>query len=624
MTIRSDLLQALNSVSPLHGQFARFMERLAGAEGDELALAAMLVSFRTAAGDVCLELDSVAGRTLGEVLSGFDLDTEGLAHAGERLPKAERWIASLNKHEVVGSPGEFRPMILDEAGRLYLHRYREYEERIARETTARMNSEFEIADEALLGEGLERLFPRGAGPDTDWQRVAACAAVLRRFTIITGGPGTGKTSTVVKLLALLVEQGLARGPVPSIALAAPTGKAAVRLKNAIIDALRTLPVPDEARTAIPVETFTLHRLLGTIPGSPDFRHNAENPLAHDVVVIDESSMIDIALMARLLDAVRSDARLIIIGDRDQLASVEAGAVLGDLCDTGETHRYSASFAARIGALSGETIEGPYSPDTGPADAILRLEKNFRFGGGSGIGALGEAIRRGDARRAVEILAGGKYDDLVLYEPAGPVSFEELIEERALSRFGPVFSAASPAEAYEWYSRFCVLSALRKGPRGVEAINERIAGVLERNGMVPRGHAWYAGQPVMIGENNYPLGLFNGDLGVIRSSGATPMALRAYFPDYAGGMRDFVPSRLPSHETAYAITVHKSQGSEFESVLLVLPDTPSRVLSRELLYTAITRARKKVEIWGSRDMIASMIEEPTRRKSGLRDALWGRK
>ena len=302
--------------------FARFMERLSGAPNLEVALAAALVSRSQGQGSICLNLRSVAGTT-------FPNDSaDGVRF---QLPALEEWIAALWKSPAVGKPAEFKPLVLDERGRLYLHRYWEYESDLAKAILLRAEQEAEDINEPLLREGLERLFPPIHEPrETDWQRVAASTAVQKQFCVISGGPGTGKTRTVIALLALLLEQ--ADGKPLRIALAAPTGKAAARLQESLKKWKTTLPCDEAIKARLPEESFTLHRLLGSFPDSARFKHNAENPLPFDVVVVDEASMVDLALMAKLFAATPPSARLILLGDKDQLASVEAGAVLGDICN----------------------------------------------------------------------------------------------------------------------------------------------------------------------------------------------------------------------------------------------------------------------------------------------------
>ena len=338
--------------SDLDRHFAGFITRLSGIDSEEIMLAAQLVSSRTARGDICVNIPEIAGKRFADVF--------GDGGQSLRFPEYKTWLSILRESPVVGYPGDYRPLVLDDSGRLYLYRYWEYEQLLAQSITARITGPPFAVDLNLLRDGLERLFTKDDNLQTDWQRVAACAAAVRRFLVISGGPGTGKTSTVIKILALLLEQALAKGQGHSIALAAPTGKAAARLKESIALSLQSLNCSDEIKALIPTETFTIHRLLGTRVGSPYFRFNADNQLTHDIVVVDESSMADLPLMSKLFQAVPLSSQIILLGDRDQLASVESGAVLGDICDTGNKHVHSESFAAIVKSSADEQIESSHA------------------------------------------------------------------------------------------------------------------------------------------------------------------------------------------------------------------------------------------------------------------------
>ena len=585
--------------------FAGLLCRLAGEESRELSLAACLASRRTAAGDVCLDIVAAAEGALSEYPPGFLPDDAG------------RWIEALVKSPVVGAPGDYRPLILDEKGRLYLYRYWKYEHSLAG-AIARMSSRARADyDAALLGEGLERMFGRPSG-GPDLQRLAAAVAVMKSFTVVSGGPGTGKTSTVVRILALLAEQALSSGRHMRAALAAPTGKAAVRLQEAVRGALDTLPCDPRVRRCLPAEALTLHRLLESLPGSPYFRHNAGNPLPYDVVVVDESSMADLPLMAKLADALLPDARLILLGDRDQLSSVEAGAVLGDICNTGAEHHYSKHFAAEVARLTGC---GPPASRAGVppiSDSIVMLKKSYRFDETGGIGALARAVREGNADEAVRILRSGT-DGVILREDVDAGTLASAIRVNAIEGLKAVASGREPRESFARMSEQALLCALRRGALGVTGLNESVERILSEEGLVNPRERWYAGRPVMVTRNDYSLGLYNGDMGVILDGAE---GLRACFPSGDGGARSLMPRLLPEHETVYAMTVHKSQGSEFDRVIMVMPEKISPVLTRELVYTGVTRARRSVEIWSPAEVLASAVETPVRRASGLRDALWG--
>ena len=581
-------------------QFASFICRQAGSDDPHLKAAASLLSRGVIAGDVCLDLACALQ------------DGDAFGYGIESL---EAWVERLRDFAVVGAPGDFRPLILDDSNRLYLHRYWRYQEELAaailkRGATTAFNRE-------LLREGLGRLFPKGGDAETDWQRVAALAAVSRRFCVISGGPGTGKTSTVVKVLALLLEQ--QGGESCRIALAAPTGKAAARLKESILGGVECA---EEVRALIPEDVSTIHRLLGYLKGSCSFRHNRDNPLPYDLVIVDEASMVSLPLMAKLVDALRHDTRLILLGDRDQLASVEAGAVLGDICDTGGIHGFSAPFAQLTFELTGDRLSEQGA--TGVlGDAVVLLRKSYRFSSESGIGRVGALVNAGDGPEALAVFKDPAFPDITLTDAPQAAELGEALAERILAGYGAYLRESSPEAAFARFGQFRMLCAMRSGPYGVEAVNRLVEERLAKAGLIKPEGRWYSGEPVMITRNDYNLGLFNGDIGLILPDPESGSELRAFFPSGTAGMRKVLPLRLPEHESAFAMTVHKSQGSEFDRVLLILPDRDAPLMTRELLYTAITRAKKSVELLGSEGLFVTAVQRRIVRKSGLRERLWKR-
>jgi exodeoxyribonuclease V alpha subunit len=613
--MRSDLLATLaasGNFSPLNLQAARFLAELDGAAPLELVLAAALVSRQVEEGHVCLDLAEIAARPL-----------PGLAGPALVSPELGAWVRALRASPVVGAPGEFKPLVLDGSGRLYLYRYWAYEQALSSYLLERAREPLAPLEGERLREGLASLFP---APPTDWQRVAALLALLRPLTVISGGPGTGKTSTVVKILALLSEQ--SRGGKPRIALGAPTGKAAARLKDSVRTAKSALASSPERLEAIPEDVSTLHRLLGARPGSSRFRHDAGNPLPLDVLVVDEASMVDLPLMAKLVTALPRRARLILLGDRDQLASVEAGAVLGDLCGSSRAEPFSPSLAAAVGSLAGDRL--PVDPEAQPgslSDSVVLLQRNYRFGEQSPIGKLSRAIYRGESDAALDGLRSGEGG--LAWVPLGERggTLRELAK-RVVRGCELLVRAERPDQALEALGRFQVLCALRRGKWGAEEVNAFAERELASAGLlraVPRRageERWYPGRPVMVTANDYVLRLFNGDVGVALPDPGAGGDLRVFFPAPEGGLRSLPPARLPAHETAYALTVHKSQGSEFDEVLLLLGDRPAPVLTRELLYTGVTRARRRVEVWGTDGVFREAVARRVKRSSGLRDALWG--
>jgi exodeoxyribonuclease V alpha subunit len=598
--------------SSLDIHFASFIERLAGGNLPELFLAASLASKHTRDGHICLELSSVAGKRFPQ-----NEDAENTI----RCPELADWNEKLISSRVVGKPGEFKPLILDDKSRLYLYRYRDYQDKLARLIQQRINEDEQNVDMESINNHLETLFPTNQEDEIDWQKVAAFCALNKKFCVISGGPGTGKTTTVAKILALLIE--LAEPGSIRIALAAPTGKAAARMQEAINQAKASLNCSDEIKNAIPDDASTIHRLLGTIPHSPYFRHNADHPLPVDCVVVDEASMVDLALMSKLVQALPSQARLILLGDKDQLASVEAGAVFGDICDRGNIHGFSESMSAQLEKIIGSGLDS-YTNQTeqpGIQDCIVQLQKNYRFGLESGIGIVSRMVNTEDGEKAIQLMKDSSYKDIQWHDLPDANALGRDIKNTILQGYSAYLTAENPSETFKLFDRFRILCALREGPYGAVAINRLVEQILRRENLVNPDKQWYHGRPVMITSNDYNLRLFNGDVGIVLRDSDADNELRVFFPDVDGTMRKFHPFRLSEHETVFAMTVHKSQGSEFDDVILLLPDRDSPVLTRELIYTAITRAKNGVVIWGSEQVFCTAVSRQIERTSGLRDALW---
>lgn len=589
------LTEPITDLADIDRHFADFVCRLGGSGDPVLWRAAALASNATGRGNICLDLSLLGA-------------------------EAEDWAERLHAFPVVGRPGEVAPLVLDQSGRLYLHRYWEYESRLA-ENILSLAAAGTGIDVELLQDGLRRLFPQAAEREPDWQRIAALTAVCRKFAVISGGPGTGKTSTVVKILVLLLEQ--AKGEKCRILLAAPTGKAAARLAESIRAAKGRLDSPPEVLLRIPEEVSTIHRLLGYNPRTATFRHNRGNPLPCRVIVVDEASMVDLPLMAKLVDAMPTDARLLLLGDKDQLASVEAGAVLGDICDTGHVHSFSVPFRDFVERTGGEALPpGREGEAASLCDSVVVLTRSYRFDGDSGIGELSRLINEGRGKEALALLKGGMHAELGWRDLPPPAEMESQLRARVVAGYGTYLAAKEPAQVLDAFNSFRILCALRKGPYGMEGLNAQAEKALCLRGRDVE--LWYAGRPVMVTGNDYALRLFNGDTGVVLSDPTGGERLHAYFPDPSGGVRKLHPLRLPGHETVFAMTVHKSQGSEFDRLLLILPDRPLEVVTRELIYTAITRARKGVEIWGRDEAFLDAVARRVQRRSGLRDILWGGK
>ncbi|MEO8602296.1 MAG: exodeoxyribonuclease V subunit alpha, partial [bacterium] len=574
-------LQARGVLSDLDVHLARTLVRLAGERSEAVLLAAALASRAVGQGHVCLDLPRLTA-------SGALVDDAGLAVDTAAWPASREWVAELRSSPLVGDADAVTPLVLDAAaGRLYLRRYWRYEADLAAAIADRAAAADPAIDLAVLHAGLARLFP--AAPTTpDWQRVAAFAAVRRRFCVISGGPGTGKTYTVVRILALLAEQALARGAaLPRVALLAPTGKAAARLTEAIRDGKAALACDDVVRAAIPDQAQTLHRALGAVPGrSVVFRRHRGQPLQADVALVDEASMVDLSLMAHLVDALPAEARLILLGDQDQLASVEAGAVLGDICNSGAPRALSRAFVDAATAASGDTTRGAAAASAGGlGEAIVVLTHSHRYDAAGGIGRLARAVNGGDLAAVEAALDGdaavGRLD------PSPDGELDGALADAIVAGFAPYCAAPTPFARLQALALFRVLCAHRRGPFGVATVNAQIEQLLaERTDFRPEGED-YAGRPILVTRNDYALKLFNGDVGVIAAHPEDAARRVAHFLDDSGGTRRVAVARLPQHETVFAMSVHKSQGSEFDAVAVLLPREPSPVVSRELLYTALT-------------------------------------
>ena len=599
-------LMETGRLSPLAYYFAHFITQESGQEDLDslLAHSAALVSMRNLQGDVCVDLAHYTGRPLFEETGDVPVT---IPHG----PPLDDWLEVLNDTKWVGDPNKQAPLVL-EGTRLYLGKYWRFEHQIAKTLLKRMEPVRSL-DLPRLAAGLTRLFPH-SDPDTlDWQKIAAAIAVSRRFAVISGGPGTGKTTTVVKVLTLLLEQ----DPKQSIALAAPTGKAAARLSEAVRQGKINVTATREVVARIPEEASTIHRLLGVgLDGC--FLHNRENPLFVDCLVVDEASMIDMALMARLLEALPDRARIILLGDRDQLASVEAGNVLGDITGHGQAIHYSPEqvrFLEQVeAAVPGRLPCSEQSQCS--ADSVGLLRVSYRFPEDSGIGKLSQLVNGGQGEAAKQLLEVGRFGDIEWIEAKGDELHPACIDW-AVERYSHYLQQVDVAAALGAFEKIRVLAALRRGPFGVEEINRQIAARLQSCDLIQGGEE-YHGKPVMVTINDYEVGLFNGDIGLLWRDENN--ALRVYFLLDEHRVRSVSVRQLPAHECAYALTVHKSQGSEFDEVLLVLPFDKNPVLTRELIYTGITRAKKKVTIQGNRAAFLEGCRSRVQRSSALAEKL----
>lgn len=528
---------------------AQRLSAMASETNDAVALAVALVVRALRNGSVCLDVRSVEEQ----------VGVEGLP-----WPAVDAWLAAIRESPLSGQP----PVLRVEGDLLYLDRYWLEEQQVCDDILTLIATKPTKATT-----DIDRLFPSGF----EEQRAAAEVALAQGLTVLTGGPGTGKTTTVARLLALL-----ASGTQLRIALAAPTGKAAARLQEAVQLQVDKLDAADrEALSGL--HSTTLHRLLGSKPDtSARFRHNRANRLPHDVIVVDETSMVSMTMMARLLEAVRPDARLILVGDPDQLASVEAGAVLADLVD----------------GLGGARI--------------AELTTSHRFG--ESIGKLASAIRTGDADQVIEVLrAGGKHIEWFdTEEPAEHLRRVVLPQANALRQAAVLDNRKAALASLDEHRLLC---AHRRGPFGVRYWNHQIERWLAEITGDPIWSEWYPGRPVLVTANDYGLGLYNGDAGVtLLRDGAMRVAI-------AGSEEvEFATSRLSDVETMHAMTIHKSQGSQADEVTVLMPPEDSRLLTRELFYTAVTRAKEKIRVIGSEDSVRAAVQRRAVRASGLAQRL----
>lgn len=608
------LLDALHKgghLRTLDHALAQSLRRLDRDTPDAVLAAAALASLAVAKGHAGLRLGAADALVEAEIAWPD-------AAAWTRQLAASRWVDTPDDATAVADP--HAPLVL-EGGLLYLRRYREYERALALGLQRIATQPVPEAGIEPLAPLFARLFPQATHDDR--QARAAALAVRHALLLVTGGPGTGKTTTTARLLVLLVAQALHAGRAsPRIALAAPTGRAAERMAESVrqaVQALAAMGVDADLLAALPTSGTTLHRLLGTIPDSPRFRHDGDTPLPFDVVVVDEASMIDLPLMAKLVDAVASGTRLVLLGDPDQLPSVEAGDVLAAILGAaGEGDAMGRGDADVLRPLLGDAGNTSVLAQEGGEARFpgirVHLQRGWRQSEALDLAPLAAAVREGDADAALAQLRAGTLSNVHFHEGlADPL---EPQRDALLAHFRALGHAATPADALAQSTRLRLLTAVREGPQGARTLNARIERLLAEgggSGRAPHGH--FQGQLLIVTENSYRHRLFNGDIGVcLRDAAGT---LVAWFPgDDAGHPRAFHPAALPAHESAFAMTVHKAQGSEFDTVWLLLPARGNRVLSRELVYTGITRARRALHVAGSEAVIREALVRHAGRWSGL--------
>lgn len=687
------------SIRQLDYQFARFIAQQATSHPQEIGFLAGVVSHELGKGHICTQLIQAQTADLAQLLGlygetalqlnqkllGIDWATvlqssnlvgttndcvKPLMFDGQRVYLQRYWnyeVVLADTLNRLSKPVEFnieqKKALTETLNQLFARSYHFLFNALAKAETNQQTSQvlrqqlvcdhLDIVDEQSLNWGaidqaivqakqvtdldvLDSLVPLSAC--LNWQKVAAAVALSRRFAVISGGPGTGKTTTVTKLLSAMVEQSLSQGKTPTIKLVAPTGKAAARLTESIGKAIEQLPLAPEVKANIPTESSTLHRLLGAIPNRAEFRHNRRNPLHLDILVVDEASMVDLSMMYKLVDALPEHARLILLGDKDQLASVEAGAVLGDICSFNSTG-YSTAQGNLIAEMTGfDAIANTQQAKAGAvnppaiADSLCMLQKSYRFDARSGIGQLAKAINNGSANQVDQVFAKGFGDieNHPLSSDSYNLMLRTLVNEYGayLNRMNVPLEELETQEAraksvLDLFSQCRLLCSIREGDFGVNGLNHRIERALAARRLVNphNDELWYHGRPVMVTRNDHGLGLYNGDIGICmleadsNQSDSTPR-LKVYFELPDGSVKAVLPSRVPDHETAYAMTIHKSQGSEFDLTLMILPPDFSPILTRELIYTGITRAKKRLMMFSDTNVLKRGIKVKTERVSGL--------
>jgi exodeoxyribonuclease V alpha subunit len=586
----------MQTFSDVHRQFAALFD------SPNLKPYAYLVSKKLSEGHICLPLDELAIEDLPEIWKKSIPDPRGL--------QDEKLVATASGRQ---------PFILHNK-RLYLHRYFNYETILLNRIKTFAASDLAQREERIQllnkhQKDIESIFPINGQQITDWQAVAGIMAALNDFTIITGGPGTGKTTTVARILALLhlLQPGL------KVALAAPTGKAATRMAESLKNAGTSA---DNAQSAwfASLEPSTIQRLLGYIPGSPYFRHDNKNPLPVDVIIVDECSMLDAALFAKLLDATAEGTRLILLGDKDQLASVEAGSLFGDLCNAiAPLNNFSSQTAGFINNFIQNhsrkiPAENILKNSNHPLfEHIIALQHSHRYNAEKGIGKFSKAVIKYDHEGINTFLKNG--DEQVCID----VNYSDAFFNRFIQGYESYIGEADIRIALQKLGSLRVLCAVREGPHGLYSTNQKIENYLVKKGLLKTNTLFYENRPVIITKNYYDLGLFNGDIGIIRPDIKDPNIMRAWFVNGEGALKWYPCSYLDHSETVFAMTIHKSQGSEFDQVMIVLPSaTGTQLLTRELLYTAVTRAKSKVYIQATNEVIFQSAEAFVKRSSGITD------
>ncbi len=606
--ITAKRLYELEYLDSMDYYFGNYLTQNSTNKDDLVELALALTHRATMKGHVCLSLNSLETLDIEENNQSLQIE----------FPQLETWVSHLKDSDLVGTELDSmsHPLILDGKNRLFLARYYDYQQRLVAEIKARKG--LEVIDASWVKAQVALYFEDST--EVDEQKLAAINGLFHRVSLIAGGPGTGKTTTVAKVLALAYAWALAQGKAkPRFLLLAPTGKAASRLMDAIQEKLGELPLSPELQPLKEVETSTIHRALKFNPKEPtEFHHSKSNPLTADLVLVDEASMIDLPLLTKLIEAVPQDSKILLLGDPNQLASVEAGAVFGDLINQETPSGYSLEQSTKYQDFA--SLPEPKSGAlVGFNDQITTLTKSFRFAQGQDIAKLAGAIKSKNAKEALRIIAAS--EEIQLVTPTADYNLE--LMDQCQRGYEAFFKAKTPEEALAAQGNFTLLAAHRQGLYGANWANEALTQYFNLKNKIDANKNWYHLRPIMVTANNHDQELYNGDTGVIfRNTNLEHLTLEANFTGKAKSIKALNPALLPAHESTWAMTIHKSQGSEFNEVAILLPSRQSQALSNELIYTALTRAKKKVVIFSSTEVLTGAIEKSIVRDSGIGDALWG--
>lgn len=593
-------LEALRSqeiIGLFEVEFVRFLLEVQPDEKKEVLLAAAACIQAQQNGHVCLDIQAWDHAYL------FEDPKSEIKITGDLK---QSWLAALLESRLVSAGDELKPLVLEDK-RLYLHRLWKYEEELS--GWLKNKSEKFYPEPNEVKPILQNILK--PSPDlfeTNWQHVAVCLSFLKDLLVISGGPGTGKTFTVLNIVA--VHAMVHSNKELRIALAAPTGKAARRLAESIESGKGSLPESISSVITIPDTALTVHKLLGSDFSGNRFKYNEENKLPYDIVVIDEASMLDITMWVRLIRAIGENTKLVVLGDKDQLASVEAGSILGDLCQ-GE-NSFSEKIAATISEMSGIPVPVAKSKPS-INDSVVFLTKSYRFGADSGIGQFALAVNNADAEKAIRLLKDSKYPNLNWVDSSSE-PLQEIIQKFAIDHY-QYYSGEEENKRLISSNRKKILCALRRGRSGVEQINREAERLIRRKKGILDSTEWYDGRIVMATRNDSILKIRNGEIGICKFKEEPTIKFEG---EYA---KEISATRLKEYEPAYAITIHKSQGSEFDEVAIILPSEVNSILSKEILYTAVTRARQNTLIIANEEIIRKTIQRSVSRNSGVRQKVW---